>query len=182
MSNKALKFISIALALMLTGCSSSIEAPEDSQIVGLATPITLEFEETEIISADYFIAPSRIDSVTAPAGLQASLSPDKEVITLSGSLQSPLDVLNIWAGGYAYDFLLKRSSKQEITMTFEQGSGSVNSVKMKGEMNNWNPNATVFEKNGDIWEATMLVNEGVYQYVLVIDGQEMPDPDNPNTV
>tara|TARA_R100000908_G_scaffold65428_1_gene56435 strand:- start:65348 stop:67717 length:2370 start_codon:yes stop_codon:yes gene_type:complete len=181
-SNKALKFISIALALMLTGCSSSIEAPEDSQIVGLATPITLEFEETEIISADYFIAPSRIDSVTAPAGLQASLSPDKEIITLSGSLQSPLDVLNIWAGGYAYDFLLKRSSKQEITMTFEQGSGSVNSVKMKGEMNNWNPNATVFEKNGDIWEATMLVNEGVYQYVLVIDGQEMPDPDNPNTV
>lgn len=49
-------------------------------------------------------------------------------------------------------------------------------------MNNWNPNEAVFEQNGGIWETTMLVNEGVYQYVMVIDGEEMPDPNNPNSV
>lgn len=182
MLNRAFKFILVVLALVLTGCSSSIEAPDDSQIVGLATPITLEFDETEIITADYFIAPSNIDSVAPPAGLEASLSTDKSTIELSGTLEKPLAVLKIWAEGFGYDFLLKRSSQQEITLTYTPGDRNVSSVKMKGEMNNWNANATVFEQNGDIWEATMLVNEGVYQYVLVVDGQEMPDPDNPNTV
>lgn len=180
--NKSYKFIYTLLILVLAGCSSTIEAPEESQIIGLATPINLEYGETEIVTADYFIAHSLIDSVAAPEGLQATLSSDKSSITLSGSMNAPLDVMKVWADGFAYDFLLKKSAKQEITLTYEPESGRVNSVKMKGEMNNWNPNAAVFEKTGDRWEFSMLVNEGVYQYVLVVDGEEMPDPANPNTV
>ncbi|MEX0844020.1 MAG: alpha-amylase family glycosyl hydrolase, partial [Balneolaceae bacterium] len=158
------------------------EAPQESQIIGLASPINLEFGETEIITADYFIDPSLIDSVSAPEILNTELAIDKSRIIISGILQKPLDVLSIWADGFAYDFLLKRSNKQEVTLTFDPGNRKVTTVQMKGEMNNWNPNEAVFVKSGDTWETTMLVNKGVYQYVFVIDGREMPDPANLNSV
>jgi glycosidase len=180
--NRAFKFVIVLLALVLTGCSSSIEAPENSQIVGLATPVDLEFGETEIITADYFISPAIIDSVTSPTGINAILSTDKQSIDLSGTLKKPLDVLTVWADGYGYDFLLRKSFKQNVTFTYDAKGQNVSSVMLKGEMNNWNPNATVFEKKGDIWEASMLVNEGVYQYVLMVNGKETPDPSTPNTV
>jgi glycosidase len=177
-----LRLITAALAFILIGCASSIEAPDESEIIGLASPITLNYGQTEIITADYFKSHSLIDSVVAPVGLEADLSSNKGEVTLSGSLSKPLDVLEFWVDGYAYQILLKKSNKEEITITFDPKGRNYSSVKLKGEMNNWNPNAAVLEKNGDIWENTMLVNKGVYQYVFVIDGEEMPDPDNPNTV
>ncbi|MDR9417342.1 alpha-amylase family glycosyl hydrolase [Gracilimonas sp.] len=181
MLTKTIKSVITVLVLVLTGCSSYIEAPEESQVIGLATPVTLEYGETEIITADYFISHSLIDSVIAPEGLQAQLAEDKSTITLTGNLEAPLDLLHIWAEGFSYDLLVKKSVKKEVTICYEPDS-EVSSVKLKGEMNNWNPNAAILEKNGDVWETTMLVNEGVYQYVLVVDGVEIPDPANPNTV
>lgn len=179
---KTLKLIAVALVLIATGCSSSIQAPEDSEIIGLASPITLDFGETEIITADYFKSHSLIDSVVAPGGLEASLSSDKEVVLLTGSLSAPLDLLEFSVDGYAYHILLKESNKEEVTITFDPKGEDHSSVKLKGEMNNWNPNEAVFEKKGDVWENSMLVNKGVYQYVFVVDGEEMPDPDNPESV
>lgn len=126
------KFSIALLALAIAGCSSNIEAPEESQIIGLATPIGLDFGQTEIIVEDYFISDSLIDSVTVPRGLQASISSDKSTITLTGSIEQPLEVMEIWAEGYAYHFLLKRSNKQEVTITYDSGNQNVSSVKMKG--------------------------------------------------
>lgn len=182
MVRKIFKLITVTLVLITTGCSSSIQAPEDSEIIGLASPVTLNYGETEIITADYFKSHSLIDSVIAPEGLEASLSSDKEVLLLNGSLSKPLDLLEFWVDGYAYHILLKRSNKEEVTITFDPKGENYDSVKLKGEMNNWNPNEAVFEKKGDVWEHSMLVNKGVYQYVFVIDGKEMPDPDNPESV
>lgn len=170
------------MALLAFGCSSAIEAPENSEIVGLATPISLDFGETDIITSDYFKSHSLIDSVVAPEGLQAKLSSDKEVVTLTGSLSKPLDVLDFWVDGYSYQILLKKSNKQEVTITFDPKGKKYETVQLKGEMNNWNPTAAPFTKEGDVWETTLLVNEGVYQYILMLDGKETPDPANPNTV
>jgi len=168
--------------LIISGCTSPIDAPRESEIIGLASPVTMNNSTTEIVTADYFKTHSLIDSVQAPEELEASLSSNSSLITLSGSLQSPLDVLTIWADGYAYDLLLKDSNKEDITITFDPAGDNVSSVKLKGEMNNWNPNAAILERNGEVWETTMTVDEGVYQYVYVVDGVEMPDPNNPNSV
>ena len=168
--------------LIIAGCTSPIDAPRESEIVGLVSPVTLQQDTTEIATADYFKSHSLIDSVQAPTGLEAELSSNKSLITITGSVQQPLDVLTVWADGYAYDLLMKASSKKKVTITFDPDGDNVSSVKLKGEMNNWNPNAAVLEKNGDVWETTLLVNRGIYQYVFVVDGNEMPDPDNPNTI
>ena len=182
MVNRTLKFIVVVLALWATGCSSYIEAPKESQIIGLASPVSLEYGETNIITADYFISPKLIDSVSVPVGLDATLSSDKEGISLTGSLSSPLGVMEVWMDGFRYDILLKKSNKQEVTITFDPEGKTYSSVQLKGEMNNWNPAAAPLAKEGEVWTTTMLVNEGVYQYILVLDGKETPDPANPNTV
>ncbi|WP_103663689.1 alpha-amylase family glycosyl hydrolase [Gracilimonas amylolytica] len=179
-----IKRLSVALLVtfVIAGCTAPIDAPHNSEIIGLASPVTLGHDTTQIITADYFKSHSLIDSIHAPAGLDAKLSRDKSTVTLTGSIQDPLDVLKIWADGYAYDMLLKASNKKQVTITFDPEGKNVSSVKLKGEMNNWNPNAAILERKGEIWETSMIVNEGVYQYVFVVDGVEMPDPDNPNTV
>jgi len=179
---RTLKFIVVALALWAAGCSSYIEAPEKSQIIGLASPISLEYGQTNIITADYFISPRLIDSVSVPAELNATLSSDKEKISLTGSLSHSLGVMEIWADGFGYDILLKKSNKQEVAITFDPEGKNYSTVQLKGEMNNWNPAATPFTKEGEVWTTTMLVNEGVYQYILMLDGKGTPDPANPNTV
>ncbi|MDZ7806688.1 MAG: alpha-amylase family glycosyl hydrolase [Gracilimonas sp.] len=172
----------LLVTLVLAGCTSPIDVPRESEIIGLASPITLQQDTTEIVTADYFKSHSLIDSIQAPTGVEAKISNNNSVISLIGSIEKPLDVLTIWADGYTYDLLLKSSSKKSITITFDPAGDNVSSVKLKGEMNNWNPNAAILEKNVDVWETSMIVNEGVYQYVFVVDGEEMPDPDNPNTV
>lgn len=179
-----IKRLSVALLVtfVIAGCTAPIDAPHNSEIIGLASPVTLGHDTTQIITADYFKSHSLIDSIQAPSGLDAKLSRDKSTVTLIGSIQDPLDVLKIWADGYAYDMLLKASNKKQVTITFDPEGKNVSSVKLKGEMNNWNPNAAILERKGEIWETSMIVNEGVYQYVFVVDGVEMPDPDNPNTV
>jgi glycosidase len=167
---------------ILAGCSGSIDAPEKSQIIGLASPISLDFGETTIITSDFFIEPSLIDSVVAPQGVTADLSQDREEVVFAGTLSEPINILEFWVDGYGYDILLKKSNKQEVTITFDPQGKEYETVRLKGEMNNWNPSATSFSKEGNVWTTTMLVNEGVYQYLLVLDGNETTDPSNPNTV
>jgi glycosidase len=174
--------IILGLFLGVSACSSSIKAPENSEIIGLATPINLEYDTTTVITADYFKTPSLIDSVAAPAGLTCRLSADKAKVELSGRLANPLDVLQFWVQGFSYEILLKRSNKEEVTITFTPKDKSYTLVQLKGEMNNWNPAAAPLTKKNGMWQVTMRVNKGVYQYVLVVDGKEMPDPANPNTV
>jgi len=49
-------------------------------------------------------------------------------------------------------------------------------------MNAWNPNAGELKKDGDIWKISMLINEGIYQYIFVIDGTESVDSMNPESI
>lgn len=83
------------VTLILAGCTSPIEAPRESEIIGLASPVTLQNDTTEIVTADYFKTHSLIDSVQAPSGLKAELSSNDSLITLSGSMSQPLGILTI---------------------------------------------------------------------------------------
>ena len=182
MKNKTSRFLIAVIVFLVAGCSAYIEAPEKSQIIGLASTVTLEFGETTIITADYFISHSLIDSVVVPENLSAELSDNREEVVLTGTMDKPLGVMTFWVDGFGYDILLKKSNKQEVTITFNPEGREYQSVQLKGEMNNWNPAAAPFTKEDGVWETTMLVNEGVYQYILMLDGKETPDPANPNTV
>ncbi|MTI87967.1 MAG: alpha-amlyase [Balneolaceae bacterium] len=183
--NKSIQYsalLIIALAMIATACTQQENFPKASQMVGLATPITLDYGQTSILTQDYFIDHTRIDSVTSPKGLTAELNGDKSEVLLKGNLPQKMGVLAYWLNGTAYHQLIKESAKQELTITFDPRGEEYEVVQLKGEMNRWNPSSTVLEKEGDLWKTTMLVNRGVYQYLFVVDGKEMLDPSNPETV
>lgn len=163
-------------------CTAEQNLPDKSQIIGLGSTVVLELDTTSIITADFFIDPSLIDSVFPPTGMGAVLSPNREEIRLIGQPDEPLSVLEIWADGFPYHLLLKKSGKENITITFEPQNSNPKTVQVKGEFNNWNAASTPLTRNGNVWQANMLVNRGVYQYVFVVDGVEMPDPSNPENV
>ncbi|MEX0721892.1 MAG: alpha-amylase family glycosyl hydrolase [Balneolaceae bacterium] len=168
--------------VVAASCTSNKDLPNESQIVGLASPINLDYKETNIHTRDFFIDHSFIDSIKAPTGITAEFSSDKQNLQLTGSLENQLDVLEFWAEGYSYHIPLKKSNKENIIITFDPLGERYSSVQLKGEMNNWNAASAHMHKDGNTWKISMLVNRGVYQYVLVADGREMPDPGNSETV
>lgn len=169
-----------AVVLVLVSCKSDIQHSE-SQIIGLASPINLGYESTSIILEDYFIDADAVEIISSPSGLDASEIVDGE-FTLQGSISHPLDVLKFKAADKEYSILLKKSSKQEAELVFDPKGKNYQTVQLKGEMNNWNPSSSELKREGEVWKTSMLINKGMYQYLFVVDGKEMVDESNPNSV
>lgn len=176
---KAIKIL-VALSVLFLTCQKQVEF-QGSQIIGLASPINLGFESTEIILEDFFIDADLVTKVMAPSGLTAS-NAQNGIITLEGTISKPLDVLTITAAGENYSILLEKSTKEDVELVFDPQGKEYNLVQLKGEMNNWNPSATELTKEGDVWKTSMLINKGIYQYLFVVDGVETVDPSNPDRV
>ena len=65
----------------------------------------------------------------------------------------------------------------EVTFTFEP-DGSPGSVILTGSFNNWSPDAEpMSDDDGDgVWETTLTLAPGKYQYKFVVDGAWKEDP------
>jgi hypothetical protein len=53
-------------------------------------------------------------------------------------------------------------------------------VFLTGDFNNWNTKMDGMVRRGGAWELRLYLIPGKYRYMFVVDGQLMPDPDNPN--
>ncbi len=150
-------------------------------VVGLLSPIQLESKKQTINLEDYFMDVSRIDSLEVPRFLKHNLSADKKSLTLNpvGKSVPPLAVMTIAAGGKNYDFLLKGPQKRKVRVALKDRG--FRKVQIKGEMNAWNPSAANLKKVADRWEYDFELNPGDYQYIFVVDGKEMLDPEAPQT-
>lgn len=76
----------------------------------------------------------------------------------------------------------KKAAKKSVTFTVHSEKG--HSVYLAGEFNEWDPTAkkmTYVAKRG-LYEATLKLAEGTYQYKFVIDGTWCADPENVNAV
>lgn len=161
-----------------------VSIPEKSEIFGLASPVNLNIEKTTVLLADFFIEPSNIDSVSANKNLSVSLSENKNevnIIVVSDSLKK-LSVLDIYSEGYKYSILLKKSDKIKYDFSFDPKGKTYKLVQIKGEMNAWNPNNGVMTYDGKKWNITFEIEPGVYQYKLVVDGKEVSDPANKDSI
>ncbi len=173
------------LAINLFSCKSeprsdAMQLLKATEVIGLASPIQLEPSGKEILLEDYFLNTELIDSVIVPDYLEEKLSEDKKKLKLSITGEMPLlDVLTIYAEGINYDFLLKAPVKQAIKLELEDKG--YRKVQVKGEMNAWNPQSANFTKEGNKWSYTFELNPGNYQYLFVVDGQDLQDPGNPKT-
>lgn len=154
--------------------------PKDSAIRGLATPIQLTGEQSDINLEDYFIDVSTIDSIVANPAFSVELSSDKKILNVSyETVKTPLlSEMKVWIKGSSYSLLVKKSKKLLANFSFDPKSKKYKTVQIKGQMNDWNPAKTVLELKDGKYETSMWLNPGKYQYLMVVDGKEMLDPAN----
>ncbi len=168
----------------LTACSgkqSGNYIPDSSEIRGLATPIQLNGTINEVILEDYFLDVSKIDSISVCPEIDFLISSDKKHLRLiaSNSNIPQLSELKVWMKNTPYSILVKKSNKIPILLSYDSKGRKVKKVQVKGQFNSWNPNADTMKYSNGLWQATLLVNPGKYQYIFIVDGKELLDPANP---
>jgi len=174
----------VILFAFIMGCQTEKQNfPDHQEIFGLAGIIDLNPGETEILLDDYFINSGRIDSVyIEDSGIKADLNNDVVIIPSLPANAPFLSELKIWCKGYAYSLLLRKSRKIAHVYKYDPNGRSFNTVQLAGEINGWNPKATNLKYKDGVWQIQLLLNPGRYQYQLVIDGNWMLDPANPESV
>ena len=178
--------IAAFMAIGVWSCRTSPDAifPDGDDIYGLATPVQLEGDTTLVFLTDYFVggAAYRIDSVTGSERLDFVLAGDRktlEVVSRSNFIPR-LSEMKVWVDGTPYSLLLQRSRRERFTFEFDPGDEGYRRVSVRGEMNDWNANATPLNLIDGVWQTEMELNPGRYQYLIVADGQGMLDPNNPH--
>lgn len=69
------------------------------------------------------------------------------------------------------------------TATFRlNGFTSARQVVLSGSFNNWSTNELLMNKQSEGWMLNYVMAPGNYEYKFIVDGQWMPDPENPHTV
>ncbi len=170
-------FIASGLISCTQEAKQHFDVHGDPLIIGKASPILLDNDKTKIVITDYVLDPTRVDSITNEG--QLSQTQNGDTLVLTRTLHTPLSSLHFWSNGIAESVLLKKSNKETISFTY---TGEAELVQIKGEFNAWNPNNTILEKDGDTFNTSVLLNPGQYQYLFVVDGKEIRDPNNPDSV
>lgn len=179
---KRVLFISIAFLLASCGAREVIpHYAQHSEIRGLASVVQLAGEETEIILEDYFLDVTQVDSVVAPSNFDVIMAADMKTVTLISQSETipKLSELKVWANSACYSLLMRKSRKQLVNFTYQPKGKQPKSVQLAGQINDWNPSKTNLEKVNGVWKTTLLLNPGKYHYQVVVDGDWILDPANP---
>jgi cyclomaltodextrinase len=180
--NRLLLLTFLCASLILACTPEPTEAPVElvpgNDISGVAIPITLNHDTTEIFLTDFFTDLGAVREVSING--QAQIWGDAGQISFFGNLDSPVGVMSVNHAGTMYDIPVLASSKTEYTHTYIPTSLAVKSVQLAGNVNGWNPSASNFEKVDEGWQLSFWLAPGVYQYQMVEDGAWMLDANNPN--
>jgi glycosidase len=162
----------------------NFKLPEKDYIIGLASPINLKSDTTKITLCDYFPLRPKTDSIKTHSALAYQFSPDSaELFLIADNENLPkLSALEFYFGTDRQTILLKKSEKIKHTLTFNPKGKEYESVKMKGEMNAWNPETAPLKLEDGIWKTEIEIEPGSYQYIYVADGKEILDNNNPDSV
>ncbi|MEQ8903976.1 alpha-amylase family glycosyl hydrolase [Ekhidna sp.] len=175
------KWFLIGSVFILFGCKpdNKVYTLEPPLILGLASPIQLDLQSTRVVLEDYVLDPSRLDSITTDGPF--NLKTEHSILTITGRPMQELYNLTFWAEGVGESVLLKRTRKTLYSFLYAS-DGTDKKVMIKGEFNAWNPNNTILEKTDSSFTTYELLSPGTYQYLYVVDGKEMLDPQNPDSI
>lgn len=149
----------------------------DSQhLIGLASPIQLKPNTIEIILADYFLYPEKIDSVYG-TGVLYDFDKERGTLKLTADEETQdLNILEVYIQGKAFHILMKNNQLEETV--FELKDQDFKKVSVKGQMTNWQAKACKLDPKDKIWKLNLPLGAGQYQYLFIVDGKEILDPEN----
>ena len=181
-----LRFAIVIAVGFISSCNSKghLKVPNTDLILDHVLPINLQPQETQIITNDILIDEQRLDSVSAKPYLNAKLSADKKIVTLTenGTQLPPLFYLKLYTGNFEYSIVLKRSQKIIHEFKYIALGAAPKKVQLAGDFNGWTPNNTALTFDGNVFSCKLTLSPGKYAYQLVVDDKWMLDPINPNKV
>jgi hypothetical protein len=65
-----------------------------------------------------------------------------------------------------------------LTLFTYQSSRKTATVYLSGSFNNWSTGGLPMTRNGDIWQVTLPLKAGRYEYKFIVDGKWIRDPEN----
>lgn len=168
------------LVIGMTSCLNdteefSIQRPEKEAIIGLASPFQLGSERNYFLQSEYFV-PSISDSITAPDGV--SLKTKGDTVFVSGNSKDAISVLTAYKDGFSYSIPIKRSNITTKHFSFDPQNIEYKTVQLRGSFNAWNAANTPLELIDGLWQTELLLSPGDYEYLIVVDGEEIIDPAN----
>lgn len=177
----------IAMALLIFGCSqdesghANKEIITGDDIIGLASPVKLNYDTSTVYLLDYFKDASKIDSVILPENAVYTFDNVSATIEITDFEDGePISFLSVIYSGKQYEIPVFKSRELPFRYTYESLNQNAKRIALKGNFNGWNHTSTPLQKDDDSWSATLVLEPGLYEYLVVEDGKEMLDLNNPN--
>ena len=145
-------------------------------MISVATPIQFQHDSTKVYLEDYFVDPTRIDSIQTQ--LKHDWNKKSSTITFIENPSSAIENIRFWIDGVSYDIPAFKSKKQEVVFQLQLQKDAP--VSIMGSFNGWVPE--ILSLNQGIYSKRLLLPEGSHQYLFQIDGQNTLDPSNPDSV
>lgn len=175
-----MRSIYACLLLVFLSCNKNETAEYRNLIQGLATPIRLGYGSTDVWLADFFSDVTKIQSVMLE-GRELAFDNTTGIVAIEENIQNPVANLEVVCDGVHHDIPVFASQKLEHHFSYRATNVAAKKVQLAGNMNGWNPSATILENKSGNWETTFILNPGLYEYQVVEDGKWMLDQNNPNT-
>ena len=181
------KLTLLGFMALIFGCTNSEEDDSKAEIeaggdiIGLASPVKLSHDSTTVFLLDYFENADQIDSVFFNADIEFRFNQVEATVEVTEINDiDPIAVLSVVYAGKRYDIPVFRSRELPFKYTYESPNERVKQVALKGNFNGWNPSATPLNRDDDTWATNLVLEPGLYEYLVVEDGKEMLDSNNPN--
>jgi len=164
----------------MIACKNGPSFPEKPLFTECAIPVTLGKDSTLVLLADFIPQTDLIDSVFVNPKIHPKFDQKAGTLLLTYAPDSaPVQsVLTLWAQGFSYDILLRKSHKIASLITYAPAQGKPKKVQIAGDINSWSPASTELTQEGESWKTKLYLNPGRYQYKLVVDGKWINDPAN----
>ena len=81
-------------------------------MISVATPIQFQHDSTKVYLEDYFVDPTRIDSIQTQ--LKHDWNKKSSTITFIENPSSAIENIRFWIDGVSYDIPAFKSKKQEV--------------------------------------------------------------------
>ena len=176
--------------LLVLGCTSHSAPSADVEeiIPGTAMPVRLSPDSTWIPFSD-FCPESKPDSaIWIPAwgqgrGLKSTEGIGGRGIWIPGQPDAGFGALELRLDGRGAHVPILASTTRRITYTLASDYSSHEDVRIMGAFNGWSRTSHPLSLNDQgQWAIDLELGEGQHAYQLIVDGEEMPDPANPDRV
>jgi len=163
----------VVALISFLACSKNLDKlPDETIIMGLASPIQISNSDTTLlILQDYFMKPEWIDSLTPMPGFKLNLNKtEKTLLLIPESLNASISGnLRFWVKGNSFDIPLKHRYRKTIHFAIKNNP-DLDSVQLAGDFNSWNPRNTMLKLEGDSFRCDLNLAPGQYGYQIVKNG------------